>query len=92
MRVGILGPNGVGKSTLLGILSGRLAPDEGSVIYAPASATVGELRQETERLADETAAQYLARRTGVAAAHIELDAATMALAQGEPESDDAEGV
>lgn len=30
-RIGIIGPNGVGKSTLLKILTGELAPDEGSV-------------------------------------------------------------
>ncbi len=31
-RVGILGPNGVGKSTLLRLLLGQLQPDEGNVI------------------------------------------------------------
>ncbi len=30
-RVGIIGPNGVGKTTLLRLLTGQLAPDEGSV-------------------------------------------------------------
>lgn len=30
-RVGIIGPNGVGKSTLLKVLVGDLAPDEGSI-------------------------------------------------------------
>lgn len=30
-RIGIVGPNGVGKTTLLKILLGELAPDEGSV-------------------------------------------------------------
>ncbi|MEK0379168.1 ATP-binding cassette domain-containing protein, partial [Corynebacterium mastitidis] len=29
--LGIIGPNGGGKSTLLGLLSGLLAPDEGAV-------------------------------------------------------------
>jgi ATPase subunit of ABC transporter with duplicated ATPase domains len=88
MRVGVLGPNGVGKSTLLGVLSGRLQPDEGAIIYAPATATIGELRQETERVTGETVEAYLARRTGVAGAQTELDAATEALSKGEPGSDD----
>ncbi len=30
-RIGIVGPNGCGKTTLLGILSGKIAPDGGSV-------------------------------------------------------------
>lgn len=29
-RVGIVGPNGVGKSTLLGLIAGRIEPDEGT--------------------------------------------------------------
>jgi ATP-binding cassette subfamily F protein uup len=31
-RVGVLGPNGVGKSTLLKVLTGELAPDAGTVL------------------------------------------------------------
>ena len=88
MRVGVLGPNGVGKSTLLGVLSGRLQPDEGSILYAPATATIGELRQETERVSGETVEAYLARRTGVSGAQTELDAATEALSKSEAGSDD----
>jgi ATP-binding cassette subfamily F protein uup len=30
-RIGIIGPNGVGKSTLMNIITGRLAPDTGTV-------------------------------------------------------------
>ena len=30
-RIGIIGPNGIGKSTLLGILLGRIKPDKGRV-------------------------------------------------------------
>jgi len=88
MRLGILGPNGVGKSTLLGILSGRFVPDTGSVTFLPPSSTVGELRQETERLGDETVTDYLQRRTGVAVVQHELDQATISLSQSIPGCDD----
>src|SRR4051794_3141300 len=89
MRIGVLGPNGAGKSTLLGLLSGRLLPERGSVVRTPPTATVGELRQEPERRADETVGGFLARRTGVADADAALDAATTALADGRAGADDA---
>ena len=34
-HVGILGPNGCGKTTLFRILTGDLTPDEGQVVIAP---------------------------------------------------------
>ncbi len=48
-RVGLVGPNGVGKSTLLAVAAGQLAPDSGSVACAPPTALVGWLHQEPER-------------------------------------------
>ena len=34
-RVGLLGPNGCGKTTFLRILTGVVHPDEGEVVIAP---------------------------------------------------------
>ena len=38
-RVGLVGPNGGGKSTLLRLLAGSAAPDEGVVVRAPGTRT-----------------------------------------------------
>ncbi|GAB3679580.1 ABC-F family ATP-binding cassette domain-containing protein [Angustibacter aerolatus] len=86
--VGLLGPNGAGKSTLLRLLAGLDEPEQGSVVRSPAHASVGHLPQEPERRAGEDVAGFLARRTGVAAATARMDAATAALEQGAPGSDD----
>jgi ATPase subunit of ABC transporter with duplicated ATPase domains len=79
-RYGLIGPNGVGKSTLLRVLAGLHRPDRGSVVRQPPRATVGLLDQEPERRAGETVGAFLARRTGVAVATSELEEATVALA------------
>jgi ATPase subunit of ABC transporter with duplicated ATPase domains len=86
MRIGVVGPNGVGKSTLLSCLAGDLAPDSGSVSLAPPTANVGLLPQEPDRLAGETVHQFLLRRTGVTAAQVALDLATERIAE-----DDGDG-
>jgi ATPase subunit of ABC transporter with duplicated ATPase domains len=78
-RLGLVGPNGIGKSTLLRILAGLESPDEGSVERAPKTLEVGWLPQEVDALDGETLRGYLARRTGVAAAERELDRLTEAL-------------
>ena len=79
-RLGIVGPNGIGKTTLLRALAGEVPLDGGAVERAPKSLTVGFLPQETDARPGETLRGYLGRRTGVAAASAELDRLTGALA------------
>ncbi len=68
-RIGLAGPNGIGKSTLLRILAGIEPPDAGAVT---ANGLVGYLPQEPEARPGETLLELLARRTGVAEAGREL--------------------
>ena len=86
-RIGLVGPNGVGKSTLLRVLAGTLRPDAGAVSLAPPNATVGYLDQEPDR-SDESVLAYVSRRTGVGAADDELNLATAAMAAGSIGADD----
>ena len=79
-RIGVVGPNGIGKSTLLRVMAGELAPDEGAVHRAPPGLRVGLLDQRGRPPGDETVAAHLARRTGVAPAERRLDALTARLA------------
>lgn len=79
-RLGIVGPNGVGKSTLLRVLAGMQVPDEGRVELAPASLRIAFLAQETDARPGEKLMAYLARRTGVADAGAELDRLTEVMA------------
>jgi ATPase subunit of ABC transporter with duplicated ATPase domains len=86
--IGLVGVNGAGKSTLLRTLGGLIAPESGSVTLSPSSAAVGYLPQEPERRDGETVIGFLARRTGVAQAQRELDAATEGLVGGREGADD----
>jgi ATPase subunit of ABC transporter with duplicated ATPase domains len=78
-RIGLVGPNGVGKSTVLRLLAGEEAPDRGTVALEPPQATVAHLPQERDARAGETLGALLARLTGVAAAELELETAAEAL-------------
>ena len=88
-RVGLTGPNGVGKSTLLRILAGDLLPESGAVHTIPTSAAVGYLHQEPERPSTETAEQFIMRKVGLYEAQLAYDNATQALANGNAGADDA---
>ncbi|MFE6775525.1 ABC-F family ATP-binding cassette domain-containing protein [Streptomyces sp. NPDC057702] len=95
--IGLVGANGAGKSTLLRLLAGLAEPVEGTVTLSPPHGTIGYLPQEHERRRTggsapggaETVRDFLARRTGVAAAQAALDAATEALSAELPGADDA---
>jgi ATPase subunit of ABC transporter with duplicated ATPase domains len=69
----VLGPNGVGKSTLLMLLAGLLPPDEGGVERVPDDATVGYLAQEPLAGSSETLRAMLERRTGIASARTAVE-------------------
>jgi len=81
--VGLVGPNGAGKTTLLRILTGERPADSGTVRVSPATAHLGYLAQETERIPGETVRAHLARRSGVAAAQAAFDEQSAALARGD---------
>jgi ATPase subunit of ABC transporter with duplicated ATPase domains len=87
-RLAVLGPNGVGKSTLLALLAGELTPDSGSVSVSPPASTVVLLPQGRDRRPGEGLRRYLSRRTGVAAAEAALEEAAHLLADGRRGADD----
>ncbi len=52
-RIGLVGPNGTGKSTLFSLILGETSPDSGQIAIEK-SATIGFLPQETAAAGDET--------------------------------------
>jgi ATPase subunit of ABC transporter with duplicated ATPase domains len=89
-RIGVVGPNGRGKTTLLRALAGLEDLESGTVSANPPSLRVGYLPQERDLAPSETLLSYLARRTGVGEAEAELDGLETALA-GDPSLAEAHG-
>lgn len=58
-RVGLIGPNGCGKTTLLRIITGQLAPDAGGVQFTPPEVRLGFLEQGFAHRGAQTVAQFL---------------------------------
>ncbi len=62
-KVGIIGINGTGKSTLLKMIAGIEEPDEGTVIKAK-HVVISYLKQQPEFLAEDTVLTYVVREAG----------------------------
>jgi ATPase subunit of ABC transporter with duplicated ATPase domains len=65
-RIGVVGPNGRGKTTLLRALAGLEELDAGSISRNPPSLRVGYLPQERDVTSGESVLEFFARRTGEA--------------------------
>lgn len=88
-RVGLVGPNGTGKTTLFAILAGDLRPDSGAVSLDP-KASLGYLRQGFADQPEATLADLLdVPSHGLMRARARLDTATEALADPNADQDAA---
>jgi ATP-binding cassette subfamily F protein 3 len=85
-RVGLVGPNGCGKTTLLKIVLGEIQPDGGSAWLSPAGTRAGYLPQALEYQPGQTVGDVLKTAiAGLAEAEQRLQdvSVRMATAQGE---------
>jgi ATP-binding cassette subfamily F protein 3 len=84
--VGLVGPNGCGKTTLLKIILGEIQPDTGTAWLSPASVQVGYLAQALEYEPGETVGEVVKAAVaglGEAQRRLETLSVQMATARGE---------
>ena len=87
IRLGVVGENGRGKSTLLHVLAGRIEPDVGSVMRI---GSIGLAEQEFAFAVDATVGDLIdLELSDVRAALAGFEHASSALADGKPGADDA---
>lgn len=90
-RIGLVGPNGAGKTTLLRLIVGTEQPDQGSIIRAPATLSIGYLAQALQFSPDATVGDILAEGAAVwKQAQTEMD--RLALALGSPDVDQTQAL
>lgn len=83
-KIGLVGPNGVGKTTLLKIINGDLKPTFGNVILS--GEKIGILPQNLNKWLDKTVYSFIEEVTGVKSAREEFAAQCERLAQDTSEN------
>jgi ATP-binding cassette, subfamily F, member 3 len=78
-RVGLIGPNGCGKTTLMRILAGIEQPDSGTVLWTRPNLRIGYLAQGMLFNEDQTI-QTTLKLVSVTPAELEAEVASLALA------------
>ena len=83
-KIGLVGPNGVGKTTLLKIINGDLKPTFGNVILS--GEKIGILPQNLNKWLDKTVYSFIEEVTGVKSTREEFAAQCERLAQDTSEN------
>lgn len=83
-KIGLVGPNGVGKTTLLKIINGDLKPTFGNIILS--GEKIGILPQNLNKWLDKTVYSFIEEVTGVKSAREEFAAQCERLAQDTSEN------